>query len=213
MVINGLRSPDAGLTRRSGEVYSERAVETDAELVTRLQRGDGAAAGQAYDRYVGNVQGLVYRLLGPEADFDDIVQEVFIYAFHSIDKLRDPAALRPWLLGIATGKVRAHLRRSRRRRWLSFLSHDELAELPVPAADPQVELLRDVYRILDCLPTDERLALIVRRVEGLPIHEAAEACGMSLSTFKRRYARAESRFLARAKQSPALARWLTGGPA
>jgi RNA polymerase sigma-70 factor (ECF subfamily) len=211
MATSGLFAPDAGSARRLGEVHSQGAIETDAELATRLQQGDSAAAGQVYDRHVGSVHGFVYRLLGPEADLDDIVQEVFIYALHSIDKLREPAALRSWLIGIAAGKVRAHLRTKWRRRWLTFLSHEELAELAVPEPDPHGELLRDVYAIFDQLAPDERMALVMRRVEGLPIHEAAKACGMSLSTFKRRYARGESRFLARAKQRPGLAHWLAGG--
>ena len=71
---------------------------------------------------------MVYCLLGREGELDDIVQEVFIYAFNSINKLREPAALRGWLLGIAVGQVRSHLRSRYRRRWLSFLPHEELPE-------------------------------------------------------------------------------------
>jgi RNA polymerase sigma-70 factor (ECF subfamily) len=211
MAMNGLSKPNAGQARRLGEVRSEPALETDAELVAALKGGDIDAAGRLYDRYIASVQGVVYRLLGPKADFEDIVQEVFIYALSSIDKLREPALLKSWLLGIGAGKVRAHLRRSWRRRWLSFLPQEELPDLPAETNDPHAELLREAYSILDQMPPDERLALLARRVEGLPIGEAAKACGMSLSTFKRRLAKGESRFLARASQRPSLAKWLSGG--
>jgi RNA polymerase sigma-70 factor (ECF subfamily) len=211
MATSGLSQPDAGQTRRKAEVHPEPPSESDAELALALKRGEGGAAGRLYDRHAAGVHGMVYRLLGREAELDDIVQEVFIYALYSIDKLRDPAALKSWLLGIAVGKVRAHLRRGWRKRWLSFLPQHELPEPSVPLDDPHAELLMEVRAILDLLPAEERIALVVHRIEGLSIHEAAKTTGMSLSTFKRRFARGESRFIARAKQRPALAAWLSGG--
>ena len=49
---------------------------------------------------------------------------------------------------------------------------------------------------LTSLPTEERIALVVHRIEGLSLHDAAIASGMSLSTFKRRLAKGEARFMA-----------------
>ncbi len=154
---------------------------------------------------------MVYRLLGREAELEDIVQEVFIYALYSIEKLREPAALKSWLFGIAVGKVRSHVRNRWRKRWLRFLPHHEVPEPEVPVQDAQAELVSEVCSILDRLPAEERIALVVHRVEGLSLNDAAAACGMSVSTFKRRFAKGESRFIAQAKQRPTLAAWLTGG--
>jgi RNA polymerase sigma-70 factor (ECF subfamily) len=211
MATSGLSRPDAGQAGRWGGVHPEPAGESDEELVAALERGDGTAAGRLYDRYAKSVTGMVYRLLGREAELEDIVQEVFIYALYSIDKLREPAALKSWLLGIAVGKVRSHLRWRWRRRWLSFLPQHQLPEPEVPLTDPHAELVSEVCSILDQMPDDERIALVVHRIEGLPLHEAAAACGMSISTFKRRFAKGEQRFLACAKRHPGLAGWLHGG--
>jgi RNA polymerase sigma-70 factor (ECF subfamily) len=213
MATSGLSKPDAGRARRRAEVHPQTTTETDAELVLALKRGDTGAAGRLYDRHAASVHGMVHRLLGREAELDDIVQEVFIYALCSIDKLREPGALKSWLLGIAVGKVRTHLRNRWRRRWLRFLPQHELPEPSVPVYDPHAELVSEVCGILDLLPAEERIALVVHRVEGLSIHEAAKACGMSLSTFKRRFARGEERFMARAKLRPALQAWLAHGGA
>jgi len=210
MATSGLSTPDAGSTRRLAEVHPAPAVETDAELVHALRQGDAAAAGRLYDRHSSGVHGLVYRLLGREGELDDIVQEVFIYALHSIEKLREPAALKGWLFGIAVGQVRSHLRRRFRFRWLSFLPHDELPEPTVPLDDPHAELARDVTQILDQLPADERIALDGQLGQGLSLGDAAKACDMSLSTFKRRLAKGEERFVARARKHPGLAGWLRG---
>jgi RNA polymerase sigma-70 factor (ECF subfamily) len=210
MATSGLPKPDAGSPRRYPEVHPAPAPETDADLVRALKQGEAGAAGRLYDRHSASVQGLVYRLLGREAELDDIVQEVFIYALYSIDKLREPAALKSWLLGIAVGKVRSHLRWHFRRRWLSFLPHDEVPEPAVPLSSPDDDLVGHVRSILDDLPTDERIALVVHRIEGLSLHDAAIASGMSLSTFKRRLAKGEARFMARAKQHPGLTAILRG---
>lgn len=212
MATSGLFKPDAGPAgRRPAEVHAALDPESDAELVDALKRGDSGAPGRLYDRHAVSVQGMVYRLIGRDAELDDIVQEVFIYALYSIDKLREPAALKGWLLGVAVGKVRSHLRRRFRRRWLSFLPHEELPEPAAPSPEPQADLARDVCGILDHLPADERIALVVHRIEGLPLHEAAKACSMSLSTFKRRLAKGEARFMARAEKHPGLTGWLGGG--
>ncbi len=182
----------------------------DASLVHALAAGDESAAARLYDRHVGSVHRFVFRLLGPGADLDDVVQEVFAYALSSIKKLREPAALQSWLMGIAVGKVKAYIRWRRRKRWLSFVPSDELPEPAVTRDDDQAEVVREVTAILETLPVDERIALVVHRVEGLSLSEAAAACGTSVSTFKRRLARGETKFFARAEKRPALAIWLEG---
>jgi RNA polymerase sigma-70 factor (ECF subfamily) len=210
MATSGLSQPDAGSARRLAEVHPALATESDAALVHALKQGEAGAPGRLYDRHAPGVHGMVDRLLGREAELDDVVQEVFIYALYSIDKLREPAALKGWLLGIAVGKVRSHLRQRFRRRWLSFLPYDELPEPPALSSEPQADLARDVCSILDQLPAEERIALVVHRIEGLSLHDAAKACSMSVSTFKRRLAKGEARFIARAEKHPGLSGWLGG---
>lgn len=136
----------------------------DASLVHALAAGDESAAARLYDRHVGSVHRFVFRLLGPGADLDDVVQEVFAYALSSIKKLREPAALQSWLMGIAVGKVKAYIRWRRRKRWLSFVPSDELPEPAVTRDDDQAEVVREVTAILETLPVDERIALVVHRV-------------------------------------------------
>ena len=183
-------------------------AETDSMLVDALRERDLSAAARLYDRYAPNVRGMVRRLLGPDTELDDVVQDVFIAAITSIGRLRDPAALKGWLLGIAVGKVRDNLRQRWRRRWLSFLPHEELPEHPAPSTDSQADVGREVCSILDRLPPEERLALLLHRLEGLSLEEAAKACDMSVSTFKRRLARGEAKFASRAERHSVLAEWL-----
>jgi RNA polymerase sigma-70 factor (ECF subfamily) len=190
---------------RSGS--SPPPPETDTLLVEALRHRDLSAAGRLYDRYAPNVRGMVHRMLGPDAELDDLVQDVFVAAITSIAKLRDPAMLKSWLLGIAVGKVRDNLRSRWRRRWLSFHPTEDLPDHPAPNPDAQADLVKEVCGILDRLPPEERIALLLHRLEGLSLEEAAQTCNMSVSTFKRRLSRAEAKFILRANYRPALVEW------
>lgn len=180
----------------------------DASLVEGLRARDLGAAAQLYDRYASNVRGMCHRLLGADNELDDIVQDVFLAAITSIHRLREPSLLKSWLLGIAVGKVRDGLRARWRRRWLSFHPHDELPEQPVAESDTSTELVREIKALLDQLPPEERLALLLHRLEGLSLEEAAQTSNMTVSTYKRRLTRAETKFMKWAERRPALAQWL-----
>jgi RNA polymerase sigma-70 factor (ECF subfamily) len=182
--------------------------EADARLVAALREQDLTAAGQLYDRYAASVRGMTHRLLGADTELDDIVQDVFVAAITSIQRLRDPSMLKSWLLGIAVGKVRDSLRARWRRRWLSFLPHDELPDHAAAETETQSDVAREIKALLDHLPPEERLALLLHRLEGFSLEEAAAASNMTVSTFKRRLTRAESKFVQRAERRPALAEWL-----
>lgn len=185
-------------------------LQTDALLVQGLREQELSAAGHLYDRYAPQVRGMLYRLLGADTELDDLVQDVFFAAITSIDQLREPAMLKSWLLGIAIGKVRDGLRARWRRRWLTFRPPEELLDHPAPAIESQVDVVKEVGAILDRLPPEERLALLLHRLEGLSLEEAAHDCKMTVSTFKRRLARGESKFILRAKYRPALIEWRAG---
>jgi RNA polymerase sigma factor (sigma-70 family) len=90
------------------------------------------------------------------------------------------------------------------------LPHDELPDHPANEAEAQSDVAREIRALLDQLPPEERLALLLHRLEGLSLEEAATASNMTVSTFKRRLTRAETKFVQRAQRRPALAEWLRG---
>jgi RNA polymerase sigma-70 factor (ECF subfamily) len=95
-----------------------------------------------------------------------------------------------------------------RQRWLKVMPPENVPEVATTPDMDLGEALRDVYGILQQLPPDERIALVLHRVEGLALEEAAASCDTSLATFRRRLARAESKFFARAEKKATLATWL-----
>lgn len=185
----------------------------DADLVAAMRAGRLDAAAAFYDQHVPYVHALVFRLMGPDSEIEDVVHDVFVRALESLPRLRNPMALRAWVYGIVVRTVAIRFQKRSRRRWLRFVAPEDLPEVsPTPVSNELGELgeaLRDVHAILRGMDTDERIALVLHRVEGLPHDQAAAAAGTSLSTYRRRLARGEAKFLARAKKRPALDSWLT----
>jgi RNA polymerase sigma-70 factor, ECF subfamily len=185
----------------------------DRALVEAMGSGRLDAGAAFYDRHVQGIHALVYRLMGPDGEIDDVVHDVFVRALESLPRLREPAALRSWLFGIAVRAVAIRFQKRSRQRWLRFMAPEEVPE--VGAAPSELgEALHEVYAILRGIDAEERIALVLHRVEGLSLESAAAACGMSLATFRRRLARGEAKFFSRARSRPALDEWLSegGGP-
>src|SRR5438093_2723529 len=71
---------------------------SDAQVVARCRTGERDAwreLVERFSRYVYAIAVQAFRL--PEPDAEDVFQEVFARAYEHLDKLRDDAALRPWL--------------------------------------------------------------------------------------------------------------------
>lgn len=204
------RPSSASLSRSSAPVVPLPIPISDTALVNALrERGPGAGA-LLFDRYGSHVHRVVARVLGPDSEIRDLVQEVFVAALTSIGTLRDPHALEAWLTRVAVYRSRARIRRRRRWRFVQLFPSDEPPETAhVGPTNPEVsEALRRTYAILETLPTDQRIAFALRFIEGMELTEVAEACNVSLATIKRRLRRAQDEFMARARQEPALAEWV-----
>jgi RNA polymerase sigma-70 factor (ECF subfamily) len=140
-----------------------------------------------FRRYAPYVAAVAHRLLGRDAEVDDTVQEVFLVAVRGLSRVRDPSAVKGWLARIAVRSARRRLR-LRRLRGL-FGVHDPSAYNAVvdqQASPEQRALLERVYRVLDAVPADQRIAWTLRHIEGEQLEAVADLCGCSLATAKRR---------------------------
>jgi RNA polymerase sigma-70 factor (ECF subfamily) len=212
---------DRGLGRSFSPAVPEKTTQMvtpltfvggDTALVQALRAGHPGAAAAFYDQHSAHVYRALRSAIGPDDDLPDLLQEVFIRAIDQIDELQDLGRVRGWLTGIAIFTARGYIRRRARRKWLSVFSPANAAsrQQEPPPSDAR-RALREIYGILGTLPTDERLAFVLRIVEGLSLPEAAEVCGVSLATIKRRLQRAERRFVEMARGRPELEPWLEKG--
>jgi len=180
----------------------------DAAWVSRAQRGDAAAQTWLFESHARYVASVLANLRVPSAELPDLIQEVFLVALRSLDRLDEPSALRAWLVGIAVNKAKTAARARRRKWWLRFVEPEELPALVSEDAPTEVrEAVRATHAVLATLEDEHRIAFVLRYLEGLTIDEIAVACEISPATVKRRVSAARSAFVERAKVDARLDRW------
>ena len=188
-------------------------IPNDADLALALRDGKTTAGVMLFDRHARHVERLLFSLLGPEPEAEDLLHEVFLRAIEGIAHLDEPSKLRSWLTGISVHTAREHIRKRSRRRWLSFVA--EVPEPPPPpariASEEITEATRCTFEVLRGMSADDRVLFSLRYIEGLEMGEIAVACDVSLSTAKRRLKDAERHFVNRARRFPALASWIEEG--
>ena len=140
-----------------------------------------------FREHVDAVYNVAYRVVWNRSDAEDVVQATFIKAFTRLDQLDDSGRLRPWLLQISYREALTVLRRRRDVPTdpMEFPETSSSSDSPEDAvvANDVVGLIGQALRRLD---DDERLALVLRDVEELPMREVAEVLEISLSAAKMR---------------------------
>lgn len=162
----------------------------DATLARAAAAGDPRATSVLWDRFSPLVRRMLRRTLGPHAEVDALLQEVFLRAVRQLGSVAEGAQLKPFVVSVTVRVLSAELRRDRFRRLLrrggARLEASSDSEAGAAAA------ITALYRILDELDADARLAFTLRHFEGLPIAELASATDASLASAKRRLARASA---------------------
>jgi RNA polymerase sigma-70 factor (ECF subfamily) len=189
----------------------------DNELLTRLKAGDQSAYATLVEENASSIYRLALRLMGNEADAEDVLQETFLSAFKSIARFEGRSSLSTWLYRIASNAALMRLRRSEPEQ----VSVDEPVErddgemMPRQFFDfcclPEDDLLREEAReqmkqAIDELPPTLRSVFVLRDIEGLSTTETAEALDLSESAVKSRLMRA------RLKLREQLSRYFSEGP-
>jgi RNA polymerase sigma-70 factor (ECF subfamily) len=162
-------------------------------VVAPPETGTSATFEQVYRSFSPYVASLVARLDPRAPDPEDVVQDVFLEAARGLRRLRDPSAVKAWLRTVC---VRLVGRRLRRRRMWRFLGIDAEADerlllIDAGTSAPDRLLLERVYRVLDQLPVQDRLAFALHHIEGETLEMVASLCRCSLATAKRRIARTQ----------------------
>jgi RNA polymerase sigma-70 factor (ECF subfamily) len=136
----------------------------------------------------------IYRIVGNVDDAQDLAQETFIKALQRQDQLKDELKAGHWLSRIATNTALDFLRRHSR------VQHCELDLAPQTSGEsPEQIVLRGEHHEyladgLRLLSSRERMALLLRDVEGLPADEVAKRLGCSKATVRSHIANARTKF-------------------
>jgi RNA polymerase sigma-70 factor (ECF subfamily) len=170
-------------------------------------RADGGAIGlskvafrEIYRTWLDEVSRWVHALGGPNADRDDIVQEVFLVASRRAATFKGDN-IAGWLYRITRRQVRDF----RRRFWFKqiFSRRADVQWEHLPSAAPgalasmeQAELLRTFYRLLDTMNPDRRCALVLFEIEGLSGQDIARIQNIPVATVFTRLHQARRELLA-----------------
>lgn len=186
--------------------------EAELRLVAGLQEGRPWAQRALLEDYTGLVERVLYRILGRQNELDDLSQEVFVRVLDRVDEIREPAAFRGFVASIAVFVAREAIRKRRRKRWLSFFAPEDQPEVEADGVDEDARAaLRELFEVLDRMDDDVRVALSLRYLEGMEVVDVGAACGVSLSTIKRRLRDGEARLAELAAQKEHLRRFLEEG--
>jgi RNA polymerase sigma-70 factor (ECF subfamily) len=198
-----------------GLYYPNLAVEgTDraaADVITACQAGDDGAFRSLYLAHRSEVHRIIYRLLGPTADVDDVIQEVFIQVHRSIGSFKGQAKFSTWLHRVAVNVALQHMRR--KRTTVVTHSDDRVEERPAEdgcqrspheSAETQ-DRLRAVYRALEQISPKKRAVLVMHDMQGLSAQKIAEVVGSPVFTVRTRLFYARREFYKRIASDPAFA--------
>jgi RNA polymerase sigma-70 factor (ECF subfamily) len=202
-------APESGRLRRPSLGSS-----TDEELVLAACAGDLRATTIIWRRYSAQVRAKMHHWIGPQ-DIDDHVQEVFSRLFAQLPRVRQPSALRGFIIGITLRVSFTELRRRRRCR-LRLTATGELPEPreasgPFGDSGPDREALWRFEAILGALSPASRRVFVLRYVDKQELVDVAAAMGISLATVKRHLARAAGHVAAMVDREPALADYIRDG--
>lgn len=163
-------------------------VALDAALLARASSGEPHAWQTLVDTYSAPLYRHAYRLLGERNAAEDVVQDTFLRLWKIAHKWEPKAPARAWLFKVADNLARDALRK---RRPTFALIDDEPDLDPGPEAQTVAAFeLAELRRRIDELPERQRTALLLCRMEGLSMQEAATALACSVESVEALLARA-----------------------
>jgi RNA polymerase sigma-70 factor, ECF subfamily len=159
----------------------------EAQLISRCQQGDQDALKEIFNQYHKKVYRIAYGVVRQREEALDIVQEVFIKLFRSIQQFRGKSQFYTYLYRMTMNTSIDHTRKmkkslsSRMAEEEGFQLSDDAERRPDRILDHK-ELEEKVKWAMDQLAPEQKAVLIFREVEGLSYQEIAEATGSSIGT-------------------------------
>ncbi|MEO1767732.1 sigma-70 family RNA polymerase sigma factor [Thiobacter aerophilum] len=178
---------------------------SDSELVNQARTELPYRTG-AYEtlmrRHGGRIRAVALRFARDPADAEDLTQEVMLKVFFELPRFRGQAAFTTWLWRLTANLCIDHQRRAAVAPAVAA-PDDALQGVPDPRdAHAATEARLDADRLLQALPPDDRMLILLRLLVGLDFSEIAQVMALGLSATKMRYSRALEQLRARFGQCP-----------
>ena len=172
------------------------------ELMARVAKGDEFAFQILVERHQASLLNMIYRFIGDRTKSQDLAQEVFLRVWQAARTYEPKAKFTTWLYRIAANLCLNELNSSRRRSWLQFFhvgtNEQTVGKENFSDGSPSPEDLllsrernRRITEALQSLPENQRMALILKRYDGLSYEEIARILGCSVSAVESLLVRAK----------------------
>ncbi len=170
----------------------------ETEIVQLAQQGDTHAFRQLFEDYKRRVFTLAFQYTKNKEDAEDILQETFIKAFHSLDKFKaqDDTNFSSWLYRIGINTSIDHLRKNKMKKD-NTIDSDQLPNISSvdgfshPEHAARIKEIRTKLDVtLNKLPKGQRMVFILRHYQQLPVKEIAEYMKCSEGSVKKQLFRA-----------------------
>ncbi|WP_172637580.1 RNA polymerase sigma factor [Desulfitobacterium dehalogenans] len=169
-----------------------RALDSsDATLLKLYKKDKNQGLELLYDRYKKYIYTIAYHYAGNKEDALDLTQDVFLSIFKSLDRFDDSFSMLPWIKRITVNKCLNYLRD--KKDALSLNQHNENGHeiqelLPSSNRTEEATLYLDtketLVKAIHALPSEERMAIILRHMKGMKYEEIAKIMGVPLGTVK-----------------------------
>ena len=157
----------------------------DFGVLKKAQRGDERAFTLIVRAYEGPVYNYVLRLVGGDrALAEDLTQEVFLRVFQGLPRFSLRSKFTTWLFQVTKNRVLDELRANERRPRLTVVLDDSAPLEVVDAPIEQIEAMDTLWRSVEELNVDLKMALLLRDVVGLSYTEIADSLEITLATVK-----------------------------
>ena len=156
----------------------------DLDVLRKAQRGDERAFGIILNAYETPVYNYVLRMVGDRALAEDLTQEVFLRVYQGLPRFSLRCKFTTWLFQVTKNRVLDELRASERRP-RALVALEDIP--PLEVLDAPVERLEEIdtlWRAVENLNVDLKMALLLRDVVGLSYTEIADSLEITLATVK-----------------------------
>jgi RNA polymerase sigma-70 factor (ECF subfamily) len=156
----------------------------DLGVLRKAQRGDERAFSIIVRTYEQPVYNYVLRLTGDRSLSEDLTQEVFLRVYQGLPSFSLRSRFTTWLFQVTKNRVLDELR-AMERRPRAVVALDDVPPLEVVDAPlERTEAIDAVWRAVEVLNPDLKMALLLRDVVGLSYTEIAETLEITLATVK-----------------------------
>jgi RNA polymerase sigma-70 factor (ECF subfamily) len=156
----------------------------DLGILRKAQRGDERAFSILVRAYETPVFNYVLRLVGDRALAEDLTQEVFLRVYQGLPKFSLRCRFTTWLFQVTKNRVLDELRALERRPRAVMQLEDAPAFEVLDAPAERIEAMDAVWRAINELNVDLKMALLLRDVVGLSYTEIADSLEITLATVK-----------------------------